>query len=397
MMTPLAPQDAAATPAVIEGLAPQVLESWETFFDIAVPTDTLGNKHYQPEHIRFFKAVDQLLSRGKSLDEIGALLLGPESPQPNPTPVSQPLVADTPEAATPPLQQSMTTVFPVIPTVAETTTAAPTAEVPRPPEVVSLGQRFVQEAAPSTDLPPVSYEATELPSIRPTSAEQETLQQLFQQLSQERDNLRERLLESEKLNTHLYNTNEMFRRKVRDLTESILRLKEKSKEGEVMKLLEDKAKLQRELIDVRRHREVAERSLADVARQLQQTRHEYQDICNRLDTLRSSRIPQESFYGVWQEEAALQEVVYDQIGLNMETSRTRQVAIEHNAYMQQFGASLMFTTHYQYETNQLWQRRETVVLSWINDTQLEGPIFVEYLLEGKPVARAVYTATYSRA
>jgi len=396
MMTPLAQQDAVAVPSVIEGLSPQVLESWETFFNIAVPTDAQGNKQYQPDHIRFFKAVDQLLSRGKSLDEIGALLLAQEAPQPTSPHVVEPPAPPAPEA-TAPLQQTMTAVFPVMPTVGEPTSVAVTTEPPRSPEVVSLGQRFVQEAAPSTDLPPVSYEAGELPSIRPNSAEQETLQQLFQQLSQERDNLRERLLESEKLNTHLYNTNEMFRRKVRDLTESILRLKEKSKEGEVMKLLEDKAKLQRELIDVRRHREVAERSLADVARQLQQTRHEYQDVCNRLDTLRSTRIPQESFYGVWQEEAALQEVVYDQIGLNMETTRTRQVAIEHNAYMQQFGASLMFTTHYQYETNQLWQRRETVVLSWINDTQLEGPIFVEYLLEGKPVARAIYTATYNRA
>ena len=61
-----------------------------------------------------------------------------------------------------------------------------------------------------------------------------------------------------------------------------------------------------------------------------------------------------------------------------------------------FGQAAVVHTSYQYETNTLWRRNEIMMLSVVDEDTLNGELVSEYVLDGVPVAKAIYRITCHR-
>jgi TolA-binding protein len=201
---------------------------------------------------------------------------------------------------------------------------------------------------------------------------------LLDRLMAEKDDLQARLLDMEKQKVHLYQTNDLFQRRVKELTTEIEQLQEKLRAQENLKLMDDKSRLQKQVLEV-------EQRQAESEKQLQKLTRENQQLKESL----SSKVNPNVFIGNWLEEAELQEIAYDNFGINIESKRNRMFRIT-QLPDRFFGHTAIIDTTYDYQANTLWKRTESLVLSIIHDNRLEGELIAEYSLDGTPVAKAVY-------
>jgi hypothetical protein len=96
------------------------------------------------------------------------------------------------------------------------------------------------------------------------------------------------------------------------------------------------------------------------------------------------------------ETGSLVEVVYDNFGINIEPERVRLFRIS-DMPTRLYGNTAIINTSYQYETNNLWKRDESLIVSYIDEQTLAGELIAEYILDGVPVAKAIYRVTCRRS
>ncbi len=319
------------------------IQNWEKELNLEIPVDEFGRKQYSPHHINLFKNIKKHIALGRTLDEIRNIISLP------------PLVQSKPQATRKVAAQAKAQIAP----------KSPYASAPRTPSL-RKGNGGAQGAAQVVNL--------------------------VQRLTREKDQLYKKLLETEKLNSHLYSANNLFHKKVKDLTNRIAELQEKlkhaSNEEERFKLMNDKAQLHKQLIAAEKAIQTRDEELA----RQKQANQALQDNITGLQTrIRQMNAPFDAtkFTGDWMETGQLVEVIYDNFGINIEPERVRLFRISEKP-IRVYGNTAVITTNYQYETNSLWRRNETMTISYIDEATLEGELNAEYILDGVPVAKAVY-------
>ncbi len=255
---------------------------------------------------------------------------------------------------------------------------------------VSARQNSIVEKR-STEASPTQYLSAPLAVL---NEKQEHSLQIVDRLLTEKDALQTRLIEAEKLNSHLYNVNNLFNKKVKELTTLIKKMKHTYNENDLMKLMDDKAKLQRQLLD-------AEKDKLDAQRQAERAKDDknYAQAAQKYlaDELISQRqgFAGQRFLGDWRESLKLREIQYDTFGLNVEEERSQHRLID--AVPTRIVGNVAFvTTRYAYPDNTLWQRLETLTIVYMEENKAQGELQVDYILDGVPVCRAIYTATLER-
>lgn len=328
----------------------QTLREWENQLGLAVPVDEYGRKQYSPHHINLFKNVKKHIALGRSLEQIKQIISLP------PTKASKPHVPtslDTPASL-----------------------KKPYASLPNRPTLQ-----------------------------KNTQGRDSGLVELVNKLVSEKDQLHKKLMETEKLNSHLYNANTMFHRKVKELTHQITslksfigqvqtKMKENSKDNQNLKLLDDKAKLQKQLLDAEKQGQSKEHELDIKQRELNMLNDQMKGLQERLSNVLEN-FDANLFRGDWLESGSLMEIIYDNFGINIEPERSRIFRIAEKP-ARNYGHTAVITTYYEYETNNLWKRTENLIISYINDNRLEGELVADYILDGVPVAQAIYRVVYNR-
>ncbi|MFN7309864.1 MAG: MerR family transcriptional regulator [Vampirovibrionales bacterium] len=243
----------------------------------------------------------------------------------------------------------------------------------------------------STEASPTQYLSAPLAVLH---EKQEHFLQIVDRLLTEKDALQTRLVEAEKLNSHLYNVNNLFNKKVKELTTLIKKMKHTYNENDLMKLMDDKAKLQRQLLD-------AEKDKLDAQRQAERAKDDqkYAQAAQKYlaDELKSQRqgFAGSRFLGDWRESLKLREIQYDTFGLNVEEERSQHRLID-SVPTRIVGNVAFVTTRYAYPDNTLWQRLETLTIVYMEENKAQGELQVDYILDGIPVCRAIYTANLER-
>ncbi len=270
----------------------------------------------------------------------------------------------------------------------ESLKAQPTLETVETPEALKSNSIVEKH---STEASPTQYLSAPLAVVH---EKQEHSLQIVDRLLTEKDALQTRLIEAEKLNSHLYNVNNLFNKKVKELTTLIKKMKHTYNENDLMKLMDDKAKLQRQLLDV-------EKDKLDAQRHAEKSKdaEKYAQAAQKYlaDELKSQRqgFAGQRFLGNWRESLKLREIQYDTFGLNVEEER-RQYRLIDAVPTRIVGNVAFVTTRYAYPDNTLWQRLETLTIVYMEENKAQGELQVDYILDGIPVCRAIYTATLER-
>jgi DNA-binding transcriptional MerR regulator len=364
-------------------LTPDTLAHWEAHLGLSIPTDAeTGEKRYSRQHISLFKNVKKFLAIGRTLDEIKTMIQLPDESQSSPV-ATAPALADMFEfseamPATAPVEASPTKPYSSIPqrlSVPQAAASTPTTTQEQPP----MGNAMALASTGAAGLQAVSGQH----ALR-----------LVEKVMDEKDQLHKQLVEAEKLNSHLYNVNHQFHRKVKELTTLVGKLKTDTQETVNIKLMNDKAKLHRQLLEAERQRLDQQRELDGCYKQIN---HMQKELLTAQQALSQANQPVEpnQLLGQWHEASELQTVVYDSFGVNVEASRTKMVALE-PASTHAYGQSVVVRQTYTYQQNALWQRHETMLLSVINAQLLQGELTVDYWLDGAPVCQARYSVTLTR-
>lgn len=319
------------------------IQNWERELNLEIPVDEYGRKQYSPHHINLFKNIKKHIALGRTLDEIRNIISLP------------PLENSKPQSGRKQAVQA----------TAKVIQKSPYASVPRTPALRN-GNGGNQGAAHVVNL--------------------------VQRLTKEKDQLYKKLLETEKLNSHLYSANNLFHKKVKDLTQRIedlqAKLKTVSNEEERFKLMNDKAQLHKQLIAAEKQIQSKEDALQKQQQTNQNLQGNVQALQGRIKQLTAPFDPGK-FTGDWMENGQLVEVFYDNFGINIEPERVRLFRISEKPG-RIYGKTAVINTSYQYETNSLWRRSETMTVTYIDEATLEGELVAEYILDGVPVAKAVY-------
>lgn len=390
------------------------LVNWEHELGLAIPVDDFGRKQYSSHHVNIFKNIQKHLAKGRTLDEIRDLLELPSfdmsSPQGENYTVAS--IADV--------------------TVDKKGTVNPAIEKSEKVSANSIKNKKVSEVV-----------------------------SLINKLSGEKDYLYRKLLESEKLNSHLYSANTMFHRKVKEMLSTIKALKGQLKDDHNLRLMEEKSKLAGQLIAAEKELQHKEKDnvrleeelerlamkverLENVEKDLQAAHHrvesldadmadadniiqdleallkekefalgelkasihtmeqeaetsqediefyraENEKLTHELEAL-NARFTAKNFCGDWMEESRLIDVVYDNFGIQVDPKRTRMFRIG-STPERVFGKTAIISTCYEYETNRMWKREETMTVTYMDNGMLNGELAIEYILDGVPVAKALY-------
>jgi DNA-binding transcriptional MerR regulator len=349
------------------------LADWEAQLGLNIPTDAHGEKLYSPHHINLFKNVRKHLALGRSLTQIREMITLP--PQADAKVSAEEVSATAPakgvETAEPPVQEKMT--------------VEPAAAQPERANEVA------------TSSPPLSKPY----ATHPRQINQNGVVHLVEKLMEEKDQLQKRLVETEKLNSHLYNANAMFHRKVKDMNEvkeqleaRIQDLNSQLEDHGSFRFLDEKARIQKQLLDMEK---ALLNQSANVENRDQEVRRLHQTIADLQTQVQRSQqaIDARAFKADWMEHAALSEILYDNFGINFEPDRVRLFRIA-EAPLRTFGNTAVITTRYDYETNPLWKRIETLTVAYIRSDLLEGELATEFILDGVPVAKAIYKVRCER-
>jgi DNA-binding transcriptional MerR regulator len=221
-----------------------------------------------------------------------------------------------------------------------------------------------------------------------------TTMQIVERLMGEKEANQRKLIEAEKLNSHLYNVNNLFNKKVKELTQMVQQLKTVANEQQNMKLMEEKSVLQRQLLDVERNKLEQQRAFSQeqqkaslLARQLESIQQQWQELTTGFNPKR--------FVGHWQETLLLKQKVFDTFGLNVEPQRNQHRVFE-IAPTRVAGNAGFFSFEFKYPDNTVWKRLEQLSLVSISPDELVGEVSVDYVLDGVIVCRAIYQATLQR-
>ncbi len=369
------------------------IEDWEAQLGLEIPVDQHGNKVYSPLHINLFKNIKKHLALGRSLVEIKRMVVLP------PKEIEKPFAAN--EKSIQKIEKQNL----------EEGMAIPQHSVENDRhESNTLSQRLLNElklmtpktgsdmgnsSVPQKALPNLSHDFAHKPKrslerfvsppvkiVTSSMIKQQGpnggLLVLIDKLMAEKDDLQSRLLLTEKQKAHLYQANEMFQNRVKELAGEIEKLQVQLQGQENLKLIDDKSRLQKQIIDAEHRYSDAEKKLSRLNSEVEQLRS---SLANKVDP--------KVFLGNWLEEATLSEVIFDNFGINIESRRNRMFKITHIPE-RFFGHTAIIETAYDYQTNTLWKRTETLVLNVIQENHLEGELLVEYNLDGTPVARANY-------
>lgn len=329
------------------GIDAQKAQQWEEELNLSIPVDDFGRKVYSNHHINLFKNIQKHVALGRTLDEIHDILTLP------------------PASASRPVMPSL--------------------------ENADLLQEPLKKYASS----PSSFSVGM--GIAPPQADQ-GMAHLVERLMAEKDTMQQKLIETEKLNSHLYNANTMFHRQVQTLTEKNEELKDRLKtelsEDYRVKLLDEKSSLQQRLIESEKLHQLKDRELDKKRQEIGCLTEELVEAQERLKG-KIARFDAGLFCGQWREDATLLEIPLDNFGIHIETSRKRSFKIS-NPPARTFGNGAMITTQYAYEENPLWQRYETLMVVYLDENHLEGQLIVDYVLDKVPVAKAIYAIQCNR-
>jgi DNA-binding transcriptional MerR regulator len=221
-----------------------------------------------------------------------------------------------------------------------------------------------------------------------------TVINLVQRLTQEKDTLYKKLMETEKLNSHLYSANSLFHKKANEMSRQINQLKEDRNEMERFKLLDDKSRLHKQLLEAERLTQRKQEEILQREQTINVLQMEAQHAQKRIEALSADFNP-EKFRGDWIETGTLLEVAYDNFGINIESERVRLFRIS-EVPKRLYGSCAIINTTYQYESNVLWQREESMSVAYTDEDTLEGELTAEYILDDVPVAKAVYRVSCRR-
>ncbi|WP_373533341.1 MerR family transcriptional regulator [Vampirovibrio sp.] len=329
------------------------LLGWEKELSLEIPVDEYGRKQYSPHHVNLFKNIKKHITLGRTIQEIRQLI------------------------SLPPLENSK-------PREVRPAFASPTGDAGAQSASAKVLQKSAYASVPKRPTRPGELGSGAASVVN-----------LVQKLNKEKDQLYKKLLETEKLNSHLYSANNLFHKKVRDMTLQMTQLRENFNENEKFKLLDDKARLQKQLIDAEK---LSQYKQEEISRQklLNETLHkQVQQRDQKIEAMHAA-FDADKFRGDWMETGSLVEVVYDNFGINIEPERVRLFRVSERP-SRIYGALAIINTSYQYETNNLWKRDETLMVSYMDEQTLEGELIAEYILDGVPVAKAVYRVTCQRS
>lgn len=339
------------------------LIAWEKALNLEIPVDEYGRKQYSPHHINLFKNVKKHIALGRTIQEIRQIINLP--PLVDSKPQAIPSQALPKKESARPSGELTQNISPDLPAEAKVLQKSPYASMPKRPTLKeSPGGGAANVVA------------------------------LVQRLTREKDQLYKKLLETEKLNSHLYSANSLFQKKVKSMTTQINDLRENLKENENFKLLDDKAKLHRQLLTAEKLAQYKNEELQQQIQQNEQLRQEIQRLEQRIQAL-TSGFDSQRFLGDWMETGHLVEVLYDNFGINIESERVRLFRISEQP-TRIYGSTAIITTSYQYETNSLWRRNEMLTVSYLDEETLDGELVAEYVLDGVPVAKALYRVSCRR-
>ncbi len=341
------------------------LLAWEKELNLEIPVDGYGRKQYSPHHVNLFKNIKKHIALGRTIDEIKQIINLPpiETSKPQPKP-------ETPRPV--PIQHA----------------------VPQPMAGTSAVVSKPAQAKPIQKSPYASV--PKRPAVRGGASEgAANVINLVQRLNREKDQLYKKLLETEKLNSHLYSANSLFHKKVREMALQIKQLRENFNENEKFKLMDDKARLHKQLIDAEKLSQYKQEEILNQKLQNEGLRQQIKQLDNRIAAL-SAPFDASKFCGDWMETGHLVEVIYDNFGINIESERVRLFRISERP-TRMYGNMAIINTSYQYETNNLWKREESLMVSYLDEQTLEGELVAEYILDGVPVAKASYRVTCRRS
>lgn len=352
------------------------LALWERELGLAVPMNEQGEKQYSPHHINLFKNIRKHLALGRTLDEVKRLIMLPPESNARQSDVTATLSPETVQRDRDALQPR-----------------SASRAMPQSQEWASTGQ---PEAPTVTQTPLKSYGTAPKRAQAPGAPgrDAQDMVQLVDRLMTEKDQLGKKLAETEKLNSHLYNANNLFHRKVKELTAYVATLKEHMQEHHSIKLMDAKSKLHEQLLEMEKKVLRLERDLKAKEHEADTLRRQLMAMDNRLKEATGEFNPT-LFCGDWLEHSALAEVAYDNFGINVEKTRQRRFRISEPP-RKTFANTAVLTTHYQYETNKLWRRTETLTLTYVKSNRLEGELVSEYILDGVPVAKVLYKVVCTR-
>jgi len=217
---------------------------------------------------------------------------------------------------------------------------------------------------------------------------------LVQRLANEKDALYKKLMETEKLNSHLYSANSLFHKKANEMSRQINQLKQDRNEMERFKLLDDKSRLHKQLLEAERLTQQKQDEILQREKTIYQMQAEIEKSHKQIKNLSAAFNP-EKFKGDWLETANLLEVAYDNFGINIESERVRLFRIP-EVPSRLYGSSIVINTTYHYENNSLWKRYESLMVAYTSDDLLQGELTAEYVLDGVPVAKAIYRVSCRR-
>jgi DNA-binding transcriptional MerR regulator len=369
------------------------LAEWENKLNLSIAMDENGQKRYSPHHVNLFKNIRKHLALGRTLEQIRDMITLPPDEQARPAASGYASQPAAPKLATTPIAPATSpTAQPTQTASAETQSASASSE---PTPMGAASSAAVQDASTAT---PPQPSAGQEARLQPNA-----LLTLVERLMMEKDQLNKKLVETEKLNSHLYNANALFHRKVKEHMGEAEQLRNqlqtahsqtREEDKDAIRHLDEKSKLHKQLLDMEKHLLTANQQIVVKEQTVQQLGKRIEQLEGRVQTAHQP-VPVDTFTGTWQETAQLSEVVYDSFGINFEADRSRVLNIP-DAPRRVYGNTAILFTQYDYDANPMWKRHETLVAAYQSDNQLTGELFTEFLLDGVPVGKAVYTVTCTR-
>jgi DNA-binding transcriptional MerR regulator len=352
------------------------LLAWEKSLRLEIPVDEYGRKQYSPHHVNLFKNIKKHLALGRTLEEIQEIINLP------------PIEASKPQeqAHSPAMAFSGGGTFNPAHSAPGATTGPQTLSSPEAPTAPAK----VLQKSPYASLP-------KRPNLRGDAMGDGAANviNLVNRLNREKDQLYKKLLETEKLNSHLYSANSLFHNKVREMAGQMTELRKNQNENEKFKLLEEKSRLHKQLLDSERFIQAKREEVQNEKQRNEMMKHHVHQMEDRITAL-TTPFDAAKFCGDWMETGALVEVLYDNFGINIESERVRLFRIS-ELPERVYGSMTIINTSYHYETNTLWKRNESLMVSYVDEQTLEGELSAEYILDGVPVAKANYHVVCRRS
>jgi DNA-binding transcriptional MerR regulator len=387
----------------------ETLQEWEAQLALRIPVGPDGYKQYTQQHLNLFKNIRKHLALGRSLEQIRQLLSLPasDSSYVEAAPASASSRPSAAKESSPSVQASSSarSAYMSAPKLDKQAFQAPPQAAPEKPIAESRPQPVAGFSTPAPASAPVASAGASLSAsiapvaetplaVLPMGIGQQQIVPLLERLVDEKEGLHQKLLEAEKLNSHLYNVNSVFHKRVKALEAEMEALTHRSNEAAQVQWMEEKTRLQRQLLEVEKQRLGQEETLAQAQAEQQRLQEQAARLKRSLAYLQEG-LPADAFCGQWQQELSLVHIEFDQFGLNIEAKLQRVETVQEPP-SRLFANCTVLQRRYAYEQNPLWSRQEEWVLAYQQDKRLVGEARLDFILDGVSVARAIYQMTCTR-